>query len=79
MMTEYENECMIYLAIQILEMLELKNKWLLIDNYYEKIRFIANDYKQYDNNNKSLLDSINDYINDNKEKILNNLKDCFDE
>ena len=43
----------------------------------DEIRFYE-DYKNYDNKNKSLLDSINDYIDNNKRKILDRVKGAFD-
>ena len=76
--TEYDNECMIYLALQIIKYLNLDDKWLFIDIYYNKIKEVYNDYKNYDNENVSLLDSINNYIVNNKDKILDKIEKAFE-
>ena len=77
-MNNYKSECIFYLGIEIMKMLMLEENHLYIDLYYETIKEIYEDYKQYDNNNKSLLDSIHDYINNNEKKILNKVGKCFD-
>lgn len=77
MYNDYDLMCILYLGMEINEIL-LKNKHLYIDLYYDKIKVIYNDYKKYDNNNKSLLDSILDYINDNKTQILDTIKNCYE-
>lgn len=79
-MTDYDCECIFYLGIQIEKTFSsiLKEQWLLIDEYYNAVKDIYEDYKNYDNKNKSLLDSINDYIDNNKRKILDRVKGAFD-
>ena len=72
MYNKYDNECIVYLSIEILKMLLLEEQPILIDIYYKKILEIYEDYKKHDNNKKSLLDSIHDYINSNEKQILNN-------
>ena len=68
-MTEYQTSIVFYFGMQI-ENIFLKNEVLYLDNFFEMIMVeLLNDYKKYDNANKSLLDSINDYIYNNKEKI----------
>lgn len=77
MYNDYDLICILYLGMEINEIL-LKDKHLYIDLYYDKIKVIYNDYKKYDNNNKSLLNSILDYINDNKIQILDTIKNCYE-
>lgn len=68
---EYENEVKFYMALQITQLEEFKDKMILIDNYYKELDILVKDYiKDYDNKNKSLLDSINNYINDNYDFII---------
>ena len=75
--TKYDNECMIYLAIEILGTLFSKRYFMYIDLYYEKITEIYEDYKKEDNSNFSLHDSINMYINNHKKEILNKMEDII--
>jgi len=75
---EYDCECICYLALQILKYLELEKNHMYIDVYYDTIREIYEDYKQYDDAGVSLLDSVNNYIETNKDKILQKLNDAFD-
>lgn len=77
-MRDYDCECIFYLGLQIEKMLSLGEKWLLIDEYYNAIKGIYEDYKKYDNKNKSLLDSINDYIYDNRTFIGEKIEKSFD-
>lgn len=78
-MNNYDCECIFYLGLQVQKTLEEKNKvWLYIDNYYDSINIIYEDYKKYDNTNKSLLDSINDYIDNNINFILETLKGSYE-
>ena len=77
-MNDYDCECIFYLGIQIQKALLLEGEHMYIDLYYNKIKKIYEDYKKYDDNNKSLLDSINTYIDNNEQKILNELKEVFD-
>lgn len=77
-MRDYDCECIFYLGLQIEKMLSLGEKWLLIDEYYNAIKEIYEDYKKYDNKNKSLLDSINDYIYDNRAFIGEKIEKSFD-
>ena len=56
----------------------LKEETILLDVYKRVIRYIYNDYINYDNNNKSLIDSINDYIELRKDFVLENLNMCID-
>lgn len=72
---EYDSEYLFYLSI-ILYDKYLKNKNILLDIYYIKIFSIYNDYLNYDNSNKSLIESINDYINIRNDYILNLLSEC---
>lgn len=77
-MTDYDCECIFYLGIQISKTFNLEKKFLLIDEYYSSIKLIYEDYKKYDNKNKSLLDSINDYIDDHTIYIINIIKNSID-
>jgi len=78
MIKDYDCECIFYLGIEILKMLMLQDNILYIDLYYKNIKNIYEDYKKYDNNNKSLLESIHDYINANEQKIINIIKESVD-
>ena len=75
----YRSKCMFYLGIEIIKILELEDKFLYIDNYYDMIFELYDDYEKYDNTNKSLLDSINDYIYNNIDKIKERLIKVIDE
>ena len=68
MYDEYDLECIFILGIEIEKMLLLNIKY--IDTYFEDVKEIYKDYKKYDNENKSLLESIHDYINNNENKLL---------
>ena len=48
-----------------------------INDAYDTIKEIYEDYKKCDNNKKSLLDSIHDYINENKQEIWNKVSKAF--
>ena len=83
-MKENREEIIFYLGIEIIQMLILSKKpiwWLkenlYIDLYYKEIRKLYKDYKQYDNKNKSLLQSIHDYIDENEQKILDKIITAF--
>ena len=76
--SKYDNECIFYLALQILKYMELEKEHVYIDIYYDTILDICEDYKKHDDDSVSLLDSINDYIESNKDMILEKLNDAFD-
>ena len=76
--TEYDNECMIYLSLQIVRSSFYRDKWCYIDLYYEEIKKIYEDYKKYDDANMSLLDSIDKYIKEHEEEIKKRLEEVFD-
>lgn len=73
----FDSEYLFYLSI-ILYDKYLKNKYILLDIYYIKIFSIYKDYLNYDNSNKSLIESINDYINTRNDYILNLLNECVE-
>ena len=75
--TGYDLEVMLYLALEIKEIL-YNEKHFFIDIYCEEIKKIYEDYKKHDDANMSLLDSINKYIDENKESIKERFKDAFD-
>ncbi len=76
--SKYDNECIFYLALQILKYMELEKEYLYIDVYYDVITDIYEDYKLHDDTNVSLLDSVKNYIENNKDIILEKLNDAFD-
>lgn len=76
-MKENREEIVFYLGIEIMKMLMLEQHSLYIDLYYKEVRKLYEDYKQYDNKNKSLLQSIHDYINENEQKILDKIITAF--
>lgn len=71
------NEYMFYLSIILLNKY-LKNKHILINIYNSKIYEIYQDYIKYNNNNKSLVESIKDYIEIREDFILNLLNECVE-
>lgn len=73
----YIYEVQFYLSM-ILEKRFLHDKNILLDIYMRNIRYIYNDYIAYDNNKKPLIESIEDYIKERKEFILDLLKECVD-
>lgn len=73
-----KNEYMFYLSMVLYERY-LKEDYVLLDLYYDKICKIYEDYLKYDNKNKSLLDSINDYIEERKDFILELLNECIED
>lgn len=75
---DYKSECIFYLGMEIMKALLLEEQPMYIDVYYSTIKEIYEDYKKYDNKNKSLLDSINDYINNNEQKILKQVSKAFE-
>ena len=75
---DYKSECIFYLGMEIMKALLLEEQYMYIDVYYDTINEIYEDYKKYDNKNKSLLDSIHDYINENEQKILNQVSKAFE-
>lgn len=68
-------ETIFYMALQVSKQFELEKEFLLIDNYYDCILEITKKYylKGYDELNKSLLDSIDAFIDDNLIMIENKL------
>ena len=78
MYSNYDLECIFYLGIEIRKMLLLEENFLYIDLYFDKVKEIYLDYKNYDSSNISLLDSIHKYISNNENKILEKIKDCFE-
>ena len=75
---DYKSECIFYLGIEIMKALLLEEQPMYIDVYYNTIKEIYEDYKKYDNKNKSLLDSVHDYINKNEQKILKQVSKAFE-
>lgn len=71
------SEYMFYLSI-ILYDKYLKDKNILLDIYYSKVYEICVNYLKYDNTKKTLIESINDYINTRNDYILNLLNECVE-
>lgn len=78
MYSKYDNECIVYLALEILKALLLEEQFMYIDLYYGEIVKIYEDYKKEDNTNVSLLDSIHNYIDKHEQEILERIKKAFD-
>lgn len=74
---DYKNECIFYLGLEIIKVLSLDGLSMDIDVYYDVVKEIYEDYKKHDNNKKSLLTSIHDYINENKQEIWNKVSKAF--
>lgn len=77
MNNSYIYEVQFYLSI-ILYDRYLRNDTILLDLYYESINEIIKDYINYDNNNKALIESINNYIEERKDFILENINECIE-
>ena len=75
---DYKSECLFYLGMEIMKALFFEEQYMYIDVYYDTINEIYEDYKKYDNKNKSLLDSIHDYINKNEQNILKQVSKAFE-
>lgn len=57
----------------------LNGKYLLLDVYYDKIQEITKDYWKYDKATKSLIESIDNYIETRKDFILEKLSECVED
>ena len=70
------NETIFYMGIQVSKQFELEKEWLTIDNYYDCILHLTEDYfkKGYNEKNMGMLESINEYINDNLALINTSLR-----
>lgn len=75
----YDLKCIIYLSCIILRELEKERDFIYIDAYYDEILKIYEEYKKVDNYNKSLLDSIDDFLKNNIESIKDRLNNVFSE
>lgn len=73
--TDYDMECIFYLGIEIRKMLLLEDCHLYIDEYYNVVKDIYKRYKNHDDKNVSLLDSIHNFINEFEIAILNQIKE----
>lgn len=71
------NEYMFYLSIMLYDKY-LKDKNILLDIYYSKVYEICVDYLNYDNTKKTLIESINDYINTRNNYINTKLEVCYE-
>lgn len=56
----------------------LTSRIIFVDIYYEKICEIYFDYLNYDDKNRSLLDSIDKYVNDREDYIKDMIKECVE-
>lgn len=75
----YDLKCIIYLSCIILRELEKERDFIYIDAYYDEILKTYEEYKKVDNYNKSLLDSIDDFLKNNIESIKDRLNNVFSE
>ena len=73
----YIYEVQFYLSIMLYDRY-LKDENILLDKYKNAIRYIYNDYINYDNNKKALMESIENYIELRKDFILGNLNECIE-
>lgn len=64
-------ETMFYMALEIKDKF-LKEKFILVDCYYNAIKEITKDYLKSEEYKKDvgLLDSVNDYVKNNRRLIL---------
>lgn len=70
--------CIVCLEIEIRKMLFLEGLGVHIDLYLNKVKTIYEDFKKYNLSNGNLLEQIYNYINENEQKIYNEVKDCFE-
>ena len=68
-------ETIFYMGLQVSKQFDLEKEYLTIDNYYDSILELVKDYivNGYNEKNMGLLESIDNYINDNLIKIENTL------
>lgn len=75
---DYEKEVMVYMTMQFYEKF-VKGKPLLLDVYYDLIKDITKDYMlNCDNRNMSLLKSINEYLDSNRQRLEGFVNNCID-
>lgn len=77
MSNEYIMELRFYLSI-ILYDKYLRDDVILLDLYYDSINKIMKDYLKYDNTNKALIESINDYIEERKDFVIETINECIE-
>ena len=77
MSNEYIMELRFYLSI-ILYDNYLRDDNILLDLYYNCINEIIKDYFKYDNNNKALIESIKDYIEERKDFVIETINECVE-
>ena len=72
------SETIFYMGLQVSKYFELEKEYLTIDNYYDSILRLVADYirQGYNKKNMGLLESINEYINNNLIQIENILVRC---
>lgn len=73
----YIYEVQFYLSIMLYDRY-LKDKHILLDKYENAIGYIYDDYINYDDDEKALMESIEDYIELRKDFILENLNECIE-
>jgi len=71
------NTYMFYLPIMLYDKY-LKDENVLLDIYFARAYEIVIDYLNYDNTKKTLIESINDYIEARKDYILELLNECME-
>lgn len=71
---EYYQECLFYLTIEIYNRY-LKEDHIMIDLLYDKMCEITYKYLDQDDENKSLLDSVQEFIENEKDFILENINE----
>lgn len=75
---DYEKEVMVFMAMQFYEKF-VKGKPLLLDVYYDLIKDITKDYMlNCDNRNMSLLKSVNEYLDNNRQRLEGFVNSCID-
>lgn len=70
-----DTETIFYMGNVVSKQFNLEKEWLFIDNYYDCIKALVEDYisKGYNALNEGLLECINRYVNDNEVLISNRL------
>ena len=79
MSREYREEVIVYMTMMFYDEF-LKNKFIVLDEYYNIIRDITDEYlAHYDNKNKALASSIEDYFREQRPILLDLVDNCTED
>lgn len=78
MSREYREEVMFYMTMLFYDKF-LQNKFIVMDEYYAVIQDIVDDYiLNFDNKHKGLMESIEDYLKDKENDLVDLVDVCTD-